>query len=119
MPYLFSITYNGLSREYVRLLLVTEDPDELDWDGFQSLYRDYLHLQGSATKRDPLPICQDQPSIAQRRLDAGFLCNKDRAPRCFMDIRKAKEDFILACLSCLIRGNFTYSTPYDPRSELF
>ena len=85
---------------------MTEHPDELDWDGFRSLYRGHL-----GPVKDTPRICEDEPSMARRRLDASFLCDKDRAHQYFIDIRIAKEEFTLACLSHLTRGN--YPTLYD------
>lgn len=110
MPYLFFITCDDFetSMVYLRLLVVTEHLEDLDWDGFRALYRRHL---GQTMYHAP-PVCQDEPSVAQRRLDTDFLCDEDRAHQFFIDIWKAKEDFTLACLSCLIEGNCR--TLYDP-----
>lgn len=109
LQYLFTVTRNyfGTSMDYIRPLLVTEHADELNWDGFRSLYRiDYSSLIGA------LPICEDEPSVARSRLDFSFLCDKDRAHALFIDIREAKKIFTLACISCLTRGN--HAARYDP-----
>lgn len=102
IQHLFSITCINFKRSmvYLRLLLVTEHADALDWDGFQSLYRGFLGKPWWAAPR----ICQDEPSAAQRRLDITFLCNKDRAHEFFLDIRKARKDYTLACPKFLTRG---------------
>lgn len=94
---------HGVVMIYLRLLVGTSHFRGLTWEGFHSLYQNHL----VSLTIPPLLCNYDRPEACRHLSNPSFFDTPDRAGDFYINREEAQNEWILACLCTLVRGQGT------------